>query len=976
MRLITLEFEGIGSFADQMTIDFEALGSAGLFLVEGPTGSGKSTILDAIVFALYGSTAGANSDLGRLDSHVRSRSSAPYVQLVFEVGGGRYQIRRSPRHQRDKRRGSGTTDDNGSVSLVQLAPHVRDLSHKAREIGDWVIEHIGLTKSQFAATIVLAQGEFASFLDANTEARAQILEKVFGTEFYKDVEDQLACMRRAALKDRQRAQDAVQETLHRCLGALGLDPGQDEVQRIDGELLALREALLEAQQRSAETDRSHAAAVEALRAAQVLSRAQTRKRELLERQADLSAQRQDVLAQKQAIADHERAVPISPAKAAWDTASERVDQAQVRLDAAKARLAALGVTKACREDVELHARTIGALQSALEAEREVPSLQMAADNAQRLAAEAADVVTRLEAEHAALLTTLTSARDTLEALVEPAGELSELLLTQDQAQTGLATWAGLDRAELELAEAAQRRAAHQDVYDRALAQLTDATRERDQDLAARLAEHLREGQPCLVCGSCEHPDPARFGAAPHESELKTLAQHAEQAHDRLRALDETVARCEGVVQTLRASVTQPRAQLQEQLDGVRAQITAQRAAEAAFVAARRELDERRDDMDAVTARLGQARICAQRELTASAQAASALSAARDLVERSRGDHDRVADHLAALQAQMDAIGDVLTCTSSHEHAMEEAAGAQRLLRETLDVVGFDDAEQACAALLSSHALERARLRVTDYERACSELETALGEVDAIDLEAVVDLQALQDEVDIQRMHLHEANQAKGSIEYRLCEATPLREHLATGVRDLEEVRHRTDSVIRMADFATANRSEVVHRVKLSSFVLMRRFQSVVDAANDRLDAISEGRYQLAVETRGLDNRGLAGLDLLVADQHTEQTRSTRSLSGGERFYVALALALGLADVVRSESGGVQLGTLFIDEGFGSLDPETLEEVIDMLEQVRAGQDRVIGLVSHVDLLKQRIDARISVRRDPHRSAVSTVEVHT
>lgn len=166
----------------------------------------------------------------------------------------------------------------------------------------------------------------------------------------------------------------------------------------------------------------------------------------------------------------------------------------------------------------------------------------------------------------------------------------------------------------------------------------------------------------------------------------------------------------------------------------------------------------------------------------------------------------------------------------------------------------------------------------------------------------------------------------------------------------------------------------MHRVRLSSFVLMRRFEAVVEAANDRLDAISEGRYQLQVETDGLDNRAQAGLDLIIADQRTDRCRSTRSLSGGERFYVSLALALGLADVVRSESGGVQLGTLFIDEGFGSLDVDVLEEVMDMLEQVRAGEDRVIGLVSHVDLLKQRIDPRISVRRDPQRPGVSTLAV--
>ena len=189
-----------------------------------------------------------------------------------------------------------------------------------------------------------------------------------------------------------------------------------------------------------------------------------------------------------------------------------------------------------------------------------------------------------------------------------------------------------------------------------------------------------------------------------------------------------------------------------------------------------------------------------------------------------------------------------------------------------------------------------------------------------------------------------------------------------------QVRADTEPVIRMADLATAQRHEVIHRVKLSSFVLMRRFEDVVSAANDRLDAISEGRYQLAVEGHGLDARtgrpGSADLRRPLGPK-----RSTRSLSGGERFYVSLALALGLADVVRAESGGVELGTLFIDEGFGSLDSDVLEEVMDMLEQVRVGEDRVIGLISHVDLLKGRIDPRISVRRDPARPGVSTLEVH-
>ncbi len=974
MKLIRLEFEGIGSFADPMTIDFEALGAAGLFLVEGPTGSGKSTILDAIVFALYGSTAGSNSDLGRMDSHVRQRSRAPFVQLTFEVGGGRYQIRRAPRHQRDKRRGEGTTDDNGSVSLVQLAPQICDLSHKAREVGDWVLEHIGLTKTQFAATIVLAQGEFASFLDANTEARAQILEKVFGTEFYKEVEDQLAAMRRLAIARRQRTDEAVQETLHRCLGALGLQPGDDELPRIDGELDALRADLAQAQRRSDAADRDVAEAEESLRAAETLAAAQERKRTLLGRKAALSQRQPQVDAGRQAVAQHERAVPVTPAKTAWQQATQKADEVQRRLSRARQRMTPLQVTSACPALVEETTQLIGTLQAALRAEDELGALRRAANTARSAVEGARNRVAELEKACAALNQQLTDARTAMALTAEPAEELSALQLEQEQVRAGLETWQALDAAEVELRAARAQQLSAREAHDQALALLTAAEQHRDQDLAAGLAAMLRDGAPCMVCGSVDHPAPARTPASPEAADLADRQRAADTARGHLHDRDADVARREGVVEALLENSPQDRDTLRLRAEELACQIAALRQAQADFAASRDAIEVLRDQLEATSEELAQARVAAESARGDAERATSALEVALHLVEQGRGDHECVADRIEALQAQVEAMNDLLACASAHEQSREELRNAEKVLAQTLNSLGFDDVGAASAALLPQDQLQQFRDEIENYDREQAELATGLAEVGEIDLDVEFDLPALREVVSTARVLRSEAHEAKGSIEYRLGEATPLRRQLEDRINELDEVRRTTEAVIRMADLATANRGEVLHRVKLSSFVLMRRFQSVVDAANDRLDAISEGRYQLVVETRGLDNRGLAGLDLLVADQRTEHTRSTKSLSGGERFYVALALALGLADVVRSESGGVELGTLFIDEGFGSLDADTLEEVLDMLDQVRAGEDRVIGLVSHVDLLKHRIDARISVRRDPQRSAVSTLEV--
>jgi exonuclease SbcC len=245
----------------------------------------------------------------------------------------------------------------------------------------------------------------------------------------------------------------------------------------------------------------------------------------------------------------------------------------------------------------------------------------------------------------------------------------------------------------------------------------------------------------------------------------------------------------------------------------------------------------------------------------------------------------------------------------------------------------------------------------------------------VDLTVHPDLEALEMQVQAANEVTQKANARVTTLTDRIASLAPRKEELHARLEALDRIRQETEPVIRMADLATAQRNEVVHRVRLTSFVLMRRFEEVIDAANDRLDTISEGRYQLVVVASGLDARSQAGLDLRVYDGRSDSQRSTRSLSGGERFYVSLALALGLADVVRAESGGVELGTLFIDEGFGSLDAEVLEEVMDMLEQVRVGEDRAIGLISHVEALKARIDSRISVRRIATRPGVSMLEVH-
>jgi exonuclease SbcC len=963
-----LEFAGIGSFAERMEIDFEVLGGAGMFLVEGPTGSGKSTILDAIVFALYGAVAGAASDIGRLDSHVRPRDHEPYVELDFSCGEQVYRIRRTPRHERDKRRGAGTVRDDGGVALVRLWPEPEALSHKAKEVGDWVIATVGLTKQQFVSTIVLAQGEFAAFLDADTAARAQILEKVFGTQFYKQVEDQLATMRKAATARRDQAEAALREAVQRCLGVLGLqDAGDDAPAAIERATVELGEQREEAQVAHCAAQEKLRVAMERLTAAEALRQRQEQKRRLQTRLSALEGAASGIESLRQTVAAHDRAAPALPSIDAWRRA---VVDAAAAEEAAQRAVAALDGE---RPDPGLLATIddlLGQLRAPAGREAELPELRAAVAASGQQVEAARQRVAGLQDRHVAL-------DEALGGLpVQDLAPLRADLVAAQQEVAALARqvaeWARV-QAEEQVREAAQRRideaaraldAAQRDV----LAARAAWTRQQ----AALWAADLVDGQPCAVCGATEHPAPARPGG----ESLDLPAAESAESRARQTWLEARVEgeRIDGRLQEIRTRLTDDAPTCTRLL----AERTTARDTLEQSLRQAEQRDKRREGLraerDVVAGQLADATVIAERLAAQHTVATAALDDAERMVAQAASGQPSVAARIAELTSRRTVLGWAVEASARSAVAGQAMADAAALLDATLQRIGACDVEAVEAAVLDESEAVRMRTEVTEHDRACSEVQGALQELADVQVGEAPDVEGFRAHVQAAEALTSQCHERLVRLEHVLAEVAPLQAAVQTCAAQATRVREETAGVIRMAELATAARGEVTHRVRLSSFVLMRRFESVVEAANDRLDAISEGRYQLRVEAHGLDNRGQAGLDLRVEDQRTERLRSTGSLSGGERFYVSLALALGLADVVRSESGGVQLGTLFIDEGFGSLDADVLEEVMDMLEQVRAGEDRVIGLVSHVDLLKQRIDPRISVRRDTARPGVSTLTV--
>lgn len=977
MKLKRLELAGIGSFADRLEIDFDTLSHAGLFLIEGPTGSGKSTILDAIVFALYGSVAGTSSDQGRLDSHLRTES--PFVELDFDVAGRSYRVRRSPAHERAKKRGKGTTEVKASASLLErTAAGWTALGHRASEVGENVQRIIGLDKDQFASTVVLAQGEFSRFLDAGTGDRQQILERVFGTEFYKRVEEQLYVMRRQARARRDEVQGMVDQSIHECCGILDLDSDGEEtalISAVDAEITgimasteALDERLRAAQADLARAEAAHEGAVR-------LVSDQARKRSHLAEREALAASEPQVAQWRQAVRDHDKAAVVAPVVEDQQLAREQADLARTRFRAAVARVVAAGEPpESGRQRLAEVVGLLGRLEAPVLAEQGLTRMRADIRDLMAGVKTAHDQMTSAQTRSEQTRAQLHEARSALAGIPDQSQRMADLALAVERLTERRSE---LDRAQQRQAELAAARDAlliaeqeHADAVERTRA----IEAERRQSLAAALAADLVDGQPCLVCGSADHPHPAAAVVA--DGDLGA-AQHAQQlAGVRVQEARTEVARLQGGLDQIdghgdAATYAQVTGLLADSLD----QQDAARRQHESRVGLQARVDElsetSRTDADAVRA----FELAHQRAASELAEREASLAQAEQQVAAAREGFDSVAERVRVLAAARDALDAAESARTVCESADSALAQADSVLTRSLRQSGFADATAVRAVLLTGDERTRLAAEIREWDAGMARAEAVLAELADVDLEQVVDTAATAEVRDAAEALIGALRDDRSRLSDRLGRVHPRRTELGRRIEARAKVSDETEAVIRMADLATASRNEVIHRVRLSAFVLMRRFEDVVNAANDRLGAISEGRYQLLVVTRGLDARAAAGLDLTIYDARSDSARSTRSLSGGERFYVSLALALGLADVVRSESGGVELGTLFIDEGFGSLDAEVLEEVMDMLEQVRVGEDRVIGLISHVEALKQRIDPRISVMRDPLRPGVSSLAVH-
>ncbi|MEU4666981.1 SMC family ATPase [Amycolatopsis sp. NPDC023774] len=975
MRLHLLEVEAFGPYAGREVVDFDALGADGLFLLHGDTGAGKTTLLDAIAFALFGVVPGARGDVKRLRCDVAAPEQLTEVVLELTVQRQRLRIVRSPEYQRAKKRGDGFTTQQAKVSLTWVGEPPAGLPPdgiiRIDEVARTVERLLGMTAAQFFQVVLLPQGEFAKFLRSDTTEREKLLERLFGTERFSDVERWFADLRAERGRALEKRQQELRELVARyAQEAQQEPPEEDQAEWVDA-VLAEVAARAEAAETEAAQARSAATKAETtLREAEEDADRIRRVRTAHTRLAQIAETAGERAEWTEEIAAARRASAVVPEVELLERRASELGDAQLAEADHTRALAELGFDSVGLASADLRERAgslreeAGALAE-LVAEAEQQRVDTERRDERKVAAgAAAERVTELQTRLAELPERLTALRGEAASAAEAAAKLDGAKARVDELTTFARAAAELPEAVAKVGRGEAKLREVVDAHQAARQHRLDLRERRLEGMAAELAASLADGAPCPVCGSAEHPAPARHGAELVAPEEERAAEESEQKAGALRqrvvsALEEAKARLDALRERLGERTAESvAAELAEARAGVGA-LSEQAARKDQLARHVVKLEQEADQLAEQRRRADQAVTEAQAEVRALEERLAERS--QRLLE-GRGEFPDVAArrrHLLTLAGALDSVAEARTAVVGAESRLAEQHG---LVEISLHAKGFATLEEMRGAVRSDE-------QVTKLEQGLAEADaTAAGarellaqpELFGISPDDVVEVAPLAEVAKAARERAETAFAALKSVAAQHGELKKLAARMGKALAEFAPVEAEYNELRALSEVVNG-RGQNSRKMSLRSYVLAARLEEVALAATARLRTMSQGRYSFvhsdAAGARG--TRGGLGLDVL--DDYSGAVRPAKTLSGGESFLASLSLALGLADVVAGETGGALLDTLFVDEGFGTLDAETLDVVMNILDELRAG-GRVVGLVSHVEELRQRIPTRLRVHK--------------
>lgn len=1003
MRPLRLTLSAFGPYANQQVLDFNELGNRSFFLIHGPTGSGKTSILDGICFALYGDASGSTRNSKSMRSDYADLSVPTQIEFEFGIGHAQYRVKRWPEQERPRKRGNGTTIEPSNAELYSLHPQDdwKLLATGWSEVTKKVESLLGFKSEQFRQVVLLPQGDFRKLLTATSSERQEIMQTLFKTDIYRLIEDKLKSKAQELKKqyDQYAHERSIllQEANVTSLSELESRITDHETQSLE---LNTQVDLLSTKQKNAQD--AFQQGQNSLEQFKEYEEAQNNHTELRKKTSLVEKYREDLekaLAASTFMESEQTLLRYQKDTQEFETAEQQQTQsltlAKERLDRALQALHEQETKDSEREaaaaEVHRFQQLADSVHSLAEATHALQSAQSALDQAQNHKTQ----VKAQQDQVQALLEAKSKENQTLLLLAAEAGQrrlLFEQMQQIEDKRKSLESYKQKLRAaerqtqiaERQYEEANERWSANKET----LSLLQEAWANGQAGL---MAANLTPETPCPVCGSLHHPQPARLSAqTPSEEEIKgqqneleknerlleraredlntklnekdRLSQHinylAEELGDyamiEVQSLEHKLSETQGAYQEALRAEKQSK-QFSVQLEEYNAEL----------LRLQKELKIAEEDWhkakDAFTKTSG---IVQEREglvppeLRTPAALETALQAAVTLQLRLKKAFESAQQNTQkATEEHLKVQSELANTRNNLTHSRNRLTSLQNEFMDRLQQAGFHSMEAYTQAKWPTSRLKEVQERIKNFDlslnAAAERVERAQDRIKNLTLP---DLPALQEAV----MH------TKNEYEQALREQTTLIHRLETEkhwLNRLSELHQHMDQLSNRYAI-TGRLSEVAnganeYRLTFQRFVLGALLDDVAVAANERLKTMSRGRYYLQRTMDRARKNMAGGLDLEVFDNYTGYARAVGTLSGGETFLASLSLALGLVDVVQSYAGGIHLDTLFVDEGFGTLDPESLDFAIKALIDLQQG-GRLVGIISHVPELKERIDARLEV----------------
>ncbi len=1033
MRPLKLTMTAFGPYAQEQVIDFSELNGRNLFLITGATGSGKTTIFDGICYAIYGKASGKDRDGESLRSHFADDGLLTYVELEFELRGRRYWIRRVPKQTRQKTVGDGTTEQNAQAQLKVLDEDDAELVEGVRNVDEKVIQILGITYDQFKQIIMIPQGEFRELLTSDSSTREAILQKIFGTEGFRLIQERLGDkaknIRNEVLfleKQRENSIENIDGTTHEELAGI-LSSKLYNITRVINEVeISLNRdgTTIEklAKQIDGLEELSTAKQQEIYMATDINQK--LKERDLAEQtKSDLEAQKPQYEQRKEALDRARKALTISGMEDNYKhqvdllklreveliASQEKENEVKLRFESAEKTLKQEKSNEIEREKLKDKLTILKGLTD------KVAGLQ---DYRRRLTVVTDDLVNvqvdrkKFEAVQVEVKQRLLLNQSELEKSIEASREYVVVCSEKDNVEKFLEKSSELQKEQQILTVVSHEYESLKSLvtrdrlsFENKEKEYEDATSKYFASLAGVLAENLQDGLACPVCGSQDHPVPAfKEKEARDEKELEVLENELkvlrtkfestrgrwEEVRSKYDLQQHTVLRIQNELEKMKTE--DPECEEDKDI-GIETNIRELRELSTKLAGQLKSLVQLKDKEPTLKKQMSEDNLqltdseirikqLYEQEKNFFSEVKTLEGVVKNIEDdipstiRTQEELDKEVQRIQnqyeqltlALEQATDSLNksreDLVAATSDRQNAFRNNYEAQKeekksevVFTEARFKAGFNDEEQYINAKMPEDVMAKTEKEITDFQESLKSATDYFNKLVIVVQDKVrVDVISLQRELEQLGQRRKEFSDIRTTVVSR-------KEHnkkLLTGILTIgSEIKEKEEIYEIVGDLANAARGQNSQRISFERYVLAAFFNDIIAAANLRLNKMTCGRYEMSRIIEKGKGSAQSGLELEVFDFYTGRARHVKTLSGGESFKASLALALGLADVVQSYAGGVSLDTMFVDEGFGTLDPESLDNAIDCLIELQQS-GRLVGIISHVPELKTTIDARLEV----------------